>query len=182
MDLGYDVDSQPLDHLSPETECVVVYHILGPARAPVLEHSARPCSGKRRNICISTPHCVSTFPFLRAVHNTLYSALWPQTLGKCGLNVWNDSRKEHDVIADARTSGYGVVYCSKIFDAGAVRKTVVARLRLLGSKCLMLPVTWTVRVESQGVFWPAHPWDLVPLGVAKFIPGLQSLREESPHW
>jgi hypothetical protein len=54
MDPGHNVDSKPVYHLSPETEGVVVNHFLCCARAPVLEHGARPCSDKRRNICIST--------------------------------------------------------------------------------------------------------------------------------
>jgi len=54
MDPGHDVDSQPVYHLSPETEGVVVNHFLYSARTPVLEHSARSCSDKRRDICIST--------------------------------------------------------------------------------------------------------------------------------
>lgn len=54
MDPGHNVDSKPVYHLSPETEGVVVNHFFCSASTSVLEHSARPCSDKRRNICFST--------------------------------------------------------------------------------------------------------------------------------
>ena len=126
MDPGHDVDSEPVYHLSPETQGAVVNHFLCSARTPVLEHTARPCSDKRR-ISTSAQGTVSAFPFLPAVHYSLDSALWSQTLGKWRRNVWGAIRGTDVLTAEARR---GVLCRLKIFVARDVRQTVVARLYL----------------------------------------------------
>ena len=101
MDLGYHVDSEPVDHLSPEAQCIVVYHFFRSARTPVLEHSAGSPSDKTRKICISTWQRVLTFSLFGAT--LLESALWPRTQGKCWENVWDDRSKERIRSANVKT-------------------------------------------------------------------------------
>jgi hypothetical protein len=57
MGLGYYVDSEPADHLSPQAEGVIVDHLLCPARTPVLKHAASPCPAGRMDFYITRGHC-----------------------------------------------------------------------------------------------------------------------------
>ena len=170
MDPGHDVDSKPVYHLSPETEGVVVNHFLCSAWTPVLEHSARPRSDKRRNICISTGQ--QSRPF-HSYELYSYITVWTQL---CDPRGWGNVDETCGLIRGRNTllPPMGNTVCC-----------VVVRKHVLHEPCgkqwhgaaresmyLILLVTWTMSVESGGVFWPPHPWDCIPLGVAKFIPWL----------
>jgi len=166
MDPGHDVDSKPVYHLSPETKGVVVNHFLCSGRTPVLEHSARPCSDKRRNFCISTGQ------LHRPLHPyELHITVWTQL---CDLRHWGNIDEKCGLIRGRNTLlvPMGNTVCCVVWK------------RLLDEPCgkqwrdaaresmsLILLVRWTMSVESGCVFWPPHPWDCIPLGVAKFIPG-----------
>jgi len=170
MDPGHNVDSKPVYHLSPETEGVVVNHFLCSARTPVLEHSTRPRSDKRRNICISIGQQHRPFhSYEQYSYTTVRSQLcnprgWGNVDETCGLIRGRSMLllpMGNTVCCVFVWKHLLLKQCGKQWH-GAARE----------SMSLILLVTWTMSVESGGVFWPTHPWDRIRLGVAKFIPGL----------
>jgi hypothetical protein len=118
------VDSKPVYHLSPETKGVVVNHFLCSGRTPVLEHSARPCSDKRRNFCVSTEQ------LLRPLHPyELHITVWTQL---CDPRCWGNVDEKCGLIRGRNTlilpMGKHSVLCRlKTFVGRAVRKTVARR-------------------------------------------------------